>query len=82
MTVLATVVDTKALWQTVVAAAVAGIGTTFVFSLAILGISRFVEASRDGRSGAAAVSMALAVFALLGVAAAIVVGVIVMTSKS
>jgi hypothetical protein len=80
--VLATIVDTKALWQTVVAASIAGIGATFLFSLGILGVARFVDASRDGRRGAAALSAALAVLAMLGVAAAIVVGVIVMTTKS
>ena len=48
---IATIVDTTALWQTVVAAFVAGVGTTFVFSLAILGAARFAEASREGRGG-------------------------------
>ena len=47
---IATIVDTKALWQTVVAAFVAGVGTTFVFSLAILGATRFAEANREGRT--------------------------------
>lgn len=79
--VLATVVDTKALWQTVVASIIAGAGTTLVFSIAILGASRFVDASRDGRTGEAAFFAGLGVLAMLGTIAAIVVGVIVMTSK-
>ena len=37
---IATIVDTSALWQTVVAAFLAGVGTTLVFSLAILGMAR------------------------------------------
>ena len=78
---LATVVDTSALWQTVVAAIVAGVGTTFVFSLAILGVARFADASRDGRAVEAALFAALAVLALLATAAAIAIGVIVMTTK-
>ncbi len=78
---LATVVDTKALWQTVVAAVVAGLGTTFVFSLAILGAARFAEATRNGRAGEATIFGGLAILALLGTAAAVVVGVIVMTTK-
>jgi hypothetical protein len=81
MTPLATVVDTTALWQTIVAAFVAGVGTTVVFSLAILGAARFSEANREGRGGHAAVFGALAVLGLLATLAAVTVGVIVMTSK-
>ncbi|MQA75434.1 MAG: hypothetical protein GEU88_14010 [Solirubrobacterales bacterium] len=75
------IVDTQALWETVVAAFVGGVGTTFIFSLAILGATRFGEASRDGRSGAAAAFAALALLGLLATAAAIAFGVIVMTTK-
>ena len=79
---IATIVDTTALWQTIAAAFVAGVGTTIVFSLAILGAARFSEASRDGNRGLAAAFGALMVFGLAATAAAIVVGVIVMTTKS
>jgi hypothetical protein len=79
--VIATIVDTKALLETVVAAFVAGVGTTIVFSLAILGASRFAEASREGQRFAATMFGALTVIGLLATAAAITVGVIVMTSK-
>ena len=41
---IATIVDTKALWETVVAAFVAGVGTTIIFSFAILGATKFAEA--------------------------------------
>jgi hypothetical protein len=81
MRMLATLVDTHALWQTIVAAFVAGVGVTLVFSLAILGAARFADASRDGRGGAATLFGALALLALTATAAAIVIGVIVMTSK-
>ena len=74
-------IDTKALWETVVAAFVAGVGTTFVFSLAILGIARFAEFSREGRTLESALAAALAVLGLLATAAAIVFGVIVMSAK-
>jgi hypothetical protein len=79
--VIATIVDTTALWQTVVAAFVAGVGTTIVFSLAILGATRFGEANRDGRALHATLFGALTVIGLLATVAAIVVGVVVMTSK-
>ncbi|MCD6014158.1 MAG: hypothetical protein K0R88_242 [Solirubrobacterales bacterium] len=81
MTVIATIVDTTALWQTIVAAFVAGVGTTLVFSLAILGVARFAEASREGRPLESALSAGLALLGLLATAATIVFGVIVMTTK-
>jgi hypothetical protein len=78
---LATIVDTTALWQTVVGAAAAGIGTAFAFSLGILGVARFSELSREGRTLEATVFGALALLGLLTTAAAVVIGVIVLTSK-
>lgn len=78
---LATIVDTDALLQTVAAAFVAGVGTTLIFSLAILGIARWSEATRSGRSGEAALFAGLAILCLVGTAAAAVVGVIVMSTK-
>jgi MFS-type transporter involved in bile tolerance (Atg22 family) len=78
---LATVVDTDALFQTIVAALLAGVGTTVVFSIAILGVARFSDATRDGRSVQAVVYGALAIAGLLATVAAIVFGVIVMATK-
>ncbi len=78
---MATIVDTAALWQTIVAASVAGIGVTFVYSLAILGASRASEANRRGRSGEAAFFGILAAIGVLATGAAVVAGVIVMSTK-
>jgi glycerol uptake facilitator-like aquaporin len=78
---LATIVDTQALLKTVVAAFVAGIGLTFVFSLAILGASRFADRSRDGRPVAAIAFGALGLVALAAALGAVAVGIIVMTRK-
>jgi hypothetical protein len=78
---IATIVDTTALWETVVAAFVAGVGTTIVFSLAILGATRFTEATRDGHGFHAAIFGALAVVGLLATIAAIIAAVAVMTTK-
>jgi hypothetical protein len=78
---MATIVDTDALWQTVVASFAAGVGTTLVFALAILGAARFDEATRDGDVGRSVAFAALAVLALLATGAAVVFGVIVMSSK-
>lgn len=78
---IATVVDTEALLDTVLAALVAGIGVTLIFSVAIFGAARFGEMSRVGRSGAAGAYAALAVLAGLAFVTAIAIGIIVMTSK-
>ena len=78
---IATIVDTKALWETVVAAFVAGVGTTVVFSIGILGATKFAEASRNGRTGHATLFGVVALVAALATAGAVVVAVIVMTTK-
>jgi hypothetical protein len=77
---LATVVEVEELWQTVAAAFIAGVGITFVFSLAVLGAARFTEASRDGRPLLATLFATLAVAGLIATVAVITIGVIVMTS--
>jgi hypothetical protein len=77
--VLATIVDTEALLKTIVAAFVAGVGVTLIFSLAILGASRFADRSRDGRPVAAVAFGALGLVSLLAALAAVTVGIIVMT---
>jgi uncharacterized membrane protein YcjF (UPF0283 family) len=78
---LATLVEGKELLETVVASAVAGIGVTFVFSVAIWGVARFVDLSRNERRWAAGAAALVACLALLGTVAIVVVGIIVMTSK-
>jgi hypothetical protein len=79
--ILATIVDTDALLKTIVAAFVAGVGVTFIFSLAILGASRFVDLSRDGRGAEAIAFGALALAAVLVALAAVTLGIIVMSQK-
>jgi hypothetical protein len=81
MSQLATIVDTKALWETVVASMIAGIGVTFIFSLAIYGAARFSQMGREGRQGSALGFGALALVAAAAFVGAIVFGIIVMTTK-
>ena len=81
MSMLGTIVDTKALWETVVAAFVAGVGVTTIFSIAILGFARSAEATRNGRSGEALFFGVLAAGGLLATAAAVVLAIVVMTTK-
>jgi hypothetical protein len=78
---MATIVDTTALLRTVLAALASGIGATLIFSVALLGAVRSLEYGREGRSMAAATMGALAALALLAVAAAVTIGIIVMTDK-
>jgi hypothetical protein len=78
---LAEIVQTKELVETVIASLVAGVGITTIFSVAIWGGARFADLSRNGRPVAAGAAAALAGLALLGTMAAVVIGIVVMTSK-
>jgi len=77
----ATILDTKALLETVASAFIAGVGVTLIFSLAIVGASRFADMNRDGRPVAAIAFGAMGIVALLAALAAVTVGIIVMTRK-
>ena len=77
----ATLVEGKELVETVVASAVAGVGVTFIFSIAIWGAARFVELSVAERRGAAAAAATVGIAALLATLAAVAFGLVVMMSK-
>jgi hypothetical protein len=81
MGTLASIVDTKALWQSIVSALVAGIGVTAIFCVVIYGGARFTDMNRNGRPAAAVTFGIVALVALAAFAAAIVIGIIVMTTK-
>ena len=75
------VVDWATIGKVVAASLVTGVGVTLAFSIAVLGATRSIEMRRDRRSGEAS---AFAVLGALGAAvciAAIVGGIIVMSSK-
>jgi hypothetical protein len=78
---IATLVEGKQLLETVGASVVAGIGVTFVFSVAIWGVARFADLSRNEKPLAAGAAALVACLALLSTAAIVVVGIIAMTSK-
>lgn len=78
---VATIIEFDALWQTIWSAALAGIGVTLVFSLAVLGVTR---SSDLRRAGSGATSALYGLLALLGGAAtigAIAYGIILITKK-
>ena len=78
---LGTVVEWGDLVQVLWASVVAGLGVTFAFSLALLGATRAVDLRRDGHASAASVYVVVMVIGLIATAAAIVFGIVVMTSK-
>jgi hypothetical protein len=78
---LGTVVETKELFQTVVASLVAGVGVTAVFAILIFALTRSADMVRDERPVAATAAGSLAVIAFAVVTAAIVLGIVVMTQK-
>jgi hypothetical protein len=77
----ATIVEGKELLETVAASLVAGVGVTFVFSIAIWGVARFADHTRNEQPLAAAAAALAAGLALVATAAAVVIGIIAMTSK-
>jgi hypothetical protein len=74
-------VDWDALLTVIWSAALAGIGATAAYGLAILGASRAVDLGRDGRVGEAAVYAAIGAIGIATVIAAIVFGIVVLSSK-
>jgi hypothetical protein len=78
---LATVVETKELLDTVIASAVAGIGVTTMFAILIFGVTRSSDLARNDRPVLAAAAGGLAALAFAAVTTAIVIGIVVMTQK-
>jgi len=79
---LATVVETKELLETIGYSIVAGVGVALAYSIAVYGTTRFADLNRDERRLAAGAAALLAVVAFAAVLAGIVFGIIVMTTKS
>jgi cation transporter-like permease len=78
---MAVVVETKELLQTVVASLIAGVGVTVVFSIAIWGIARFADLSRNERPLAASAAATLAGLALAVTLLSVAFGIVVMARK-
>ena len=79
--VLAQIVDVEKLWQTVEAAAIAGIGISIAFSLVIYGFVKAAEHRTRSRTAAATAHMAIGVVALAACAVGVVFGLSTMLSK-
>ena len=75
------VIDWAALLNVLWASLLGGVGVTGIFSLALLGATRAGDLRRDGRVAAATAYAVLTAVAGVMVLAALVFGVVVMTSK-
>ncbi|MGB7588944.1 MAG: hypothetical protein WBM00_09580 [Solirubrobacterales bacterium] len=78
---MAVIVQTKELAQSVAASVIAGVGVTVIFSVTIWSAARFVDLSRNERPLAAGAAAVLGVLTLATTLAAVVIGIVVMTSK-
>jgi hypothetical protein len=78
---IATIVDTGKLFQAAWTSIVAAVAVTIAFSLLVVGSSRSSEHGRAGNRTAAGAYGVLATIALAACVAAIVLGIIVMTTK-
>jgi hypothetical protein len=75
----ASIVDWDALLTVVWASVAAGIGVTAAYGLVILGTTRAVDLSRDGRIGEAVLFGVVGAVGLVTVFAAIVFGIVVLS---
>jgi hypothetical protein len=80
LTLIGSIVDWEDLGLTVAASAIAGIGITAAFSVAILGGAQFTERRREGHLVAAVGAALVGVLGLAVCAAGIVFGLVVMLS--
>lgn len=78
---MAVVVQTQELLETVIASTIAGIGVTVIFSVAIWGVARFADLSRNERPLAAAAAATVAALALALTLGSVALGIWIMTSK-
>jgi len=74
--------DSAALLELVWAAPLAAVAVTIAWGLVVWGSTRAADARRDGRTGLATLHLGVAVLGAALFAAAVVFGLVVMTSKN
>jgi hypothetical protein len=77
--VLATVVDWEGILDVVIVSFAAGVGVTAIYAVAVLGITRVLDMTRDGRSLEAGAYGLLAIVSFSVVIGACVFGIVVLT---
>jgi hypothetical protein len=75
------IVEWDLIWQVIYSALAAGVAVTIAVSFAILGFTRAADARRDGDTLDTVFYSTLFVLGLVACLAAIVLGIVVMTSK-
>jgi hypothetical protein len=81
MTIAATIVDVDALAEVIAVSFVAGVSVTAAYAAAIVGLTRFSESRRAGRTLAATAYTWLAALALTVSVGAVALGIFVMASN-
>lgn len=76
---IATVVDWAALFQVIWVSLLSGVGVTAAWAFALVGSTRALEFSRDGRLGEAVLYGAVGVAGVAIVVGAIVFGIVILT---
>jgi hypothetical protein len=79
--IVAKIIDGHAAWQAIWTAAVAGVGVTIVFSLAVLGATRSMDLRRDDRGGQASLFAGLGLLGFAATIAAVVYAITLITTK-
>jgi len=79
--IIAKIIDPHAAWQAIWTAAVAGVGVTVVFSIAVLGATRATDLRRDDRAGQAALFLGLGLLGFAATIAAVVYAITLITTK-
>jgi hypothetical protein len=79
--IVAEIIDGHAAWQAVWTAAVAGVGVTIVFSLAVLGATRSTDLRRNDRPAQAGLFALLALVGLAATIGAVVYAITLITTK-
>jgi hypothetical protein len=78
--VIATIVDWDSVLQVIWVSLVAGVGVTAAWGFALLGVTRALESGRDGRVAGVALYAVVGVAGFVTVVAAIVFGIVILTS--
>jgi hypothetical protein len=79
--IVAKIIDPQAAWQAIWTAAVAGVGVTIVFSIAVLGATRAADLRRDDRDAQAVLYAGLGLLGFAATLAAVVYAITLITTK-
>lgn len=78
---LAAIVDWEGIRSVVIVSFAAGVGVTATYAVAVLGVTRVLDMTREGRTLEAGAYGVLALLTFAAVIAACVIGILVLTTK-